>query len=197
MKDRGNGVPPVIRRQYEPLAGKQELGFLDLIEVRFVEHFRKQGYSLQSLRKAAEIARLELKCQHPFALYGAKFIGERKNIFLKVAKESGDTSLLNLVTRQYAMYDVLEEILSRSLTFDPTTGLATRWKPRDKEFPHVIVDPKIAFGQPVIEPAGVPTEAIHATWKAEGGSYPATAEWFGIGESLVQEAVEFELALPN
>jgi uncharacterized protein (DUF433 family) len=197
LKGRGRGRAPVIRRQYQPIDGVQELGFLDLIEVRFIEHFRKQEYSLQSLRKAAETARAELNVAHPFALYGIKFVAERKNIFLQVAKSEGDTKLLNLVTKQFAMYDVLEAVLARGLIFDPTSGLAMRWRPREKEFPDVLVDPRIAYGQPVIESARVPTEAIFNTWKAEDGSYKAAAEWFEITEALAQEAVEFELALPN
>jgi uncharacterized protein (DUF433 family) len=197
LKGRRDKGTPVIHRQYEPIGKIQELGFLDLIEVRFIEHFRKQGYSLQSLRKAAETARQELSCEHPFALYGAKFVAERKNIFLAVAKEAGDTKLLNLVTKQYAMYQVLEDVLSRGLSFDPTSGLATRWKPRDREFPRVVVDPTIAYGQPSLEIVRVPTDAIFSSWKAENGNYAAVADWFEIDESFAREAVEFELALPN
>lgn len=193
----GRGAGPVIHRQYEPIGKSQELGFWDLIEVRFIEHFRKQDYSLQSLRKAAEVARQELNCEHPFALYGIKFVGERKNIFLKVAKDVGDTKLLNLVTKQFAIYDVLEDVLARGVTFDPTSGLAMRWKPREKEFPRVVIDPTIAYGHPVLEGPRVPTDAIFSTWKAEDGNYAAVADWFEIDETLAREAVEFELALPN
>jgi len=197
LKGRGPRGTPVIHRQYAPIDNVQELGFLDLIEVRFIEHFRKIGYSLQSLRKAADTARAELKCEHPFALYGAKFVAERKNIFLTVAKSEGDSKLLNLVTRQYAMYAVLEDVLSRGIIFDPTSGLAEKWRPRDKEYPHVIIDPKVVYGQPFVEPVRVPTDAIFATWNAEGGDYKAVANWYEIDESLAKEAVEFELSLPN
>jgi uncharacterized protein (DUF433 family) len=188
---------PVVLRQYQPIGSAQELGFLDLIEVRFIDHFRKRGYSLQSLRKAAEVARDELGTQHPFALYGVRFIGERKNLFLKVAKDIGDTKLLNLVTKQYAMYEVLEAVLEKGLTYDPTSGLATRWRPKEKEFPRVVVDPTMAYGQPALEAPRLPTAAIFDAWTAEGGDYAAIADWFEIDESLAREAVEFELALPN
>jgi uncharacterized protein (DUF433 family) len=197
LKGRGRSTSPVIQRQYDPIGGKQELGFLDLIEVRFIEYFRKQGYSLQSLRKAAETARAELSCEHPFALYGTKFVAQRKNIFLTVAKAAGDTKLLNLVTRQYSMYVILEDVLARGLTFDPMSGLAMRWRPKEAEFPRVIVDPRIVYGQPAIESARVPTDAIFAMWKAEDGSFAAVADWYEIDEALAKEAVEFELALPN
>jgi uncharacterized protein (DUF433 family) len=193
----GQTVGPVIHRQYQPIGKAQELSFLDLIEVRFIDHFRKQDYSLQSLRKAADVARSELKVEHPFALFGVKFIGERKNIFLSVAKAEGDKKLLNLVTKQYAIYKVLESVLERSVVFDPTSGLAQRWKPRDKAFPHIVVDPTIAYGQPSVEGHRVSTDAIFSSWKAENGDIEAVADWFAIDKALAKEAVEFELALPN
>lgn len=188
---------PVVQRQYAPIGNSQELGFLDLIEVRFIDQFRKQGYSLQSLRKAAEVAREELGIEHPFALYGVSFVGKRKNLFLKVAKDLGDTKLLNLVTRQYAMYDVLEEVLQKGISFDPLSGLATQWRPKEKEFPKVVLDPTIAYGQPSLEMPRLPTGVVFDAWKAEGGDYAALADWFEIDEASVREAVEFELALPN
>jgi uncharacterized protein (DUF433 family) len=195
---RGTGkTPAAIDREYQPIGRTQELSFLDLIEVRFIDHFRKRGYSLQSLRKAAETARTELKTQHPFALYGASFIAERKNLFLRIAEEMHDTKLLNLVTKQFAMYDVLEEVLQRGLTFDPTSGLAIRWQPKPAEFKHIVVDPTIAYGQPALYEPRVPSDAVFAMWEAEGGDYAVVAEWFEIPESLAREAVEFELALPN
>lgn len=193
----GRGSGPVIQRQYQPIGKAQELGFLDLIEVRFIEHFRKQDYSLQSLRKAAEVARAELKAEHPFALFGVKFIGERKNIFLQVATDENDKKLLNLVTKQFAIYTVLESVLEQGVAFDPTSGLAQRWRPRDKAFPHVVIDPTIAFGQPVIESSRVTTDAIFTSWKAENGDIDAVADWFQVDKALAKEAVEFELALPN
>jgi uncharacterized protein (DUF433 family) len=89
------------------------------------------------------------------------------------------------------MYTVLEEVLSRGLRFDPTSGLATRWHPKEKDYPHIVVDPKIAYGQPAIESTRVPTDTIFSSWKAEDGNYQAVANWFEIDEALVKEAVEF------
>lgn len=190
------GASPVIRRQYTPIEGAQELGFWDLIEVRFVEHFRKQNVSLQALRKAAEFARQEFGQAHPFATSNVKFLTDRVTVFSHVAKETRDKHLLDLVTRQYAMYVVLEEILAKGVEFDPASGLATEWRPR-REYPHVALNPLVAYGQPAILPDGVPTAAVYQTWKAESGSYSAVADWYEITEDLAREAVEFELGLPE
>jgi uncharacterized protein (DUF433 family) len=194
---KGRGRGPIIQRQYEPIEGAQELGFLDLIEVRFVEHFRKQDVSLQALRKAAATARDEWKQQHPFATSATKYLTDRVDVFSKTARDIHDNVLLNLVTKQYEMYVVLEEILAKGVEFDPASGLAREWRPKQAEFPDVVVSPLVAYGQPAVMPHGVPTFAIYNTWKAENGHYSATSDWYEIDEKLVRQAVEFELGLPD
>lgn len=84
-----SGGEPVILRQYQKLGREHELSFLDLLEVRFVEHFRKQKISLQALRTAAKNARKELGVSHPFATSNVKFQTDRKQVFLETAKETG------------------------------------------------------------------------------------------------------------
>ena len=192
---KGTHAGPVIVRQYKPVENVQEVGFWDLIEIRFVDHFRRQGVSLQALRKAAQTAREEWKVQHPFALSKAKYMKDRKHIFQITAEEEKDETLLNLVTKQFAMYVVIEEVLDRGTTFDPATGLAREWRPSVKEFPHVLLSPTIAYGQPSV--SGVPTSAIYSSWRAEEGEFDAVADWFSIEPKLVREAVEFELSLPS
>jgi uncharacterized protein (DUF433 family) len=186
---------PVIQRQYQPIGDAQELGFWDLIEVRFVEHFRRQGVSLQALRKAAQTARELWHQQHPFATSKSKYLTNRKTIFQETATELKDKRLLDLVTRQYEMYVVIEDFLDQGLAFDPSSGVANRWQPSPKELPRIVVDPRIAYGQPVVSPANIPTARIYDSWQAEGGSFSAVASWFEVDESQVREAVEFELRL--
>jgi uncharacterized protein (DUF433 family) len=186
---------PIIRAQYKRIGQTQELGFLDLMEVRFIEHFRRQEISLQSLRKAAENARKELNLDHPFATSDVRFMTDRKEIFLHTAKEEGDTFLLNLMTNQIEIYEALEQALARDLTFDPQSGIARRWRPMPGDFPNVVVDPLIAYGQPVIEPSCVPTAALHEMWKAENKNVRAVAEWFEISGEQAEEAIYFEAKL--
>ena len=188
---------PVLQRQYEVISSTQEIGFWDLLEIRFVDHFRAAGVSLPTLRKAAQVARREWKQQHPFATSKAKYFTDRKNIFRSTAEEEKDTVLYNLVTRQLEMYEVIENFIDKGLRFDVTSGLAEEWVPRAKEFPNIVVNPLLAYGKPAILPAGVPTSAIFQTWKAEDGSYAAVADWYGIDGAMAREAVEFELGLPN
>ena len=186
---------PIIRRQYATIGGAQELGFWDLLETRFIDHFRKEGVSLQSLRKAAEAARRELKRQHPFAMSNIRFMTDRRRIFMQSAEETGDRRLLDLIHSQYAMYEVLEATLAKGVDFDPSTGLAERWQPRPSEFPNIVLDPRISFGQPCVEQVRMPTSTLFRAWKAEEFDLDAVSDWYDVDASLVKEAVEFEIAL--
>lgn len=183
---------PVIQRQYQKAGPEHEIGFLDMLEIRFVEHFRRQGVSLQSLRVAARKAREVLNVDHPFATSDVKFQTDRTRIFLQTATETGDPRLLNLMTDQLVMYAVIEQLLAKDLEFD-VSGLAMLWRPRRAEYPRIVVSPHFAFGQPVISDRLVPTAAIFRTWKAERGDYDAAAAWYEVDRDDAVQAVEFEL----
>ena len=124
---------------------------------------------------------------------------DRKNIFVEeilkpAAKEMSDMRLWSLLTKQYEIYELMQEKLARGVSFDPQTHLATRWVPRPGDFPDIFIDPKIAFGRPVI-PSFVPTETIMKSWLAEGKDYNSVADWFDVSVLEIQKAVDFELAL--
>jgi uncharacterized protein (DUF433 family) len=189
------GANAIVERQYEKLGVHNEIGFFDLIEIRFVDHFRKERFSLQSLRIAAVNARKELNVSHPFAMSSVQFKSDRKTIFLDAARQSGDRICLNLMTNQIEFYDIIEDFLAQDLTFDPISGLATEWHPFRKDCPDVIISPYHAFGQPVVSDKHVATSAILSSFKADGSNYKTTADWFHISEQDVRQAVEFELKL--
>src|SRR5690606_35895246 len=111
----------------------------DLMEIRFLEHFRKQNVPLQTLRKVAVNARREMKAKHPLALANTRFLTDRKEVFLMSAEESGDAFTLNLVKNQFEMYVAIESVLAKGVAFNPVTGLAESWQPFDKECPNVVV----------------------------------------------------------
>lgn len=185
---------PIVLRQYPRLGREHEIGFLDLLEIRFVEHFRRQKISLQSLRVAARNARRELGVNHPFATSNVKFQSDRKQIFLETAKQVQDRIFLNLMTNQVEIYDVIEQTLARDLEFD-VGGFARLWRPDVGQYPDVKLSPTYAFGRPVVTARKVPTSTLFKLWRAEAGSYAAASEWFEVPEAQVRQAVEFEIGL--
>jgi DNA-binding transcriptional MerR regulator/uncharacterized protein (DUF433 family) len=185
---------PIIQRDYEPINNIHELSFWDLMEVRFIDHFRKQGVSLQTLRKVADVARREFNQQHPFALSQMKFMTDRKRIFSHTVEECGDKKTRDILGNQYEMYEVIEGVLAKGVTFDPKSHLADVWHP-EGECPNVFVDRRYAYGHPVISKRRVPTSALYRLWRAESGDTPRVASWYKISDDEVREAVEFETRL--
>jgi uncharacterized protein (DUF433 family) len=189
------GAGPIIQRDYEPVGGKLALSFLDLMEIRFLDHFRRQGVPLQTLRRAAEKARIEMGSRHPFALSNLRFLTDRRKVFGSAAEETGDTKTWDLVTHQYEMYEAIEGVLARGVAFDPVSGMARQWHPLQAEYPDVVIDASHAFGRPVVGNRHIPTAALLRSWKAENGDRRRVAKWFGVAESDVRQAVDFELTL--
>lgn len=185
----GTAAGPVIDRDFE---GTRAVSFLDLMELRFIAFFRDQKISMKTLRHASQRAREDWNVSHPLALSSAKYVTDRKKIFAVSAEDTGDAKAFDLATGQHEMWLTIERSVEKGVTFDPKTHLATLWKPRPGEFPGVIIDPRIAFGKPVVEGTGVPTETLYRQWRAEGFA-DRVADWYDVPEAAVKTAIEYEL----
>lgn len=184
---------PIVLRDFK---GYSTVSFLDLMELRFVEHFRGLDVPMPTLRKAAAQARDTWKTTHPFALSRDKYVTDRRNIFAKVAEEEGDNKTYDLATNQYQMWEAIEETIDKGVEFDPATHLAKSWHPMP-DYPNVFINPKFGYGAPCITKLGIPTNTLFSQYRAEAarGGYERVADWFGIKAQEVKEAVQFEIAL--
>jgi uncharacterized protein (DUF433 family)/DNA-binding transcriptional MerR regulator len=177
---------PLIRAQLPDLDDAFALGFLDLMEARFIHAFRKHGVSLHAIRLAADEARQVLRTSHPFSRHAFKTDG--RTIFAEIADDARDPTLLDLVRRQYAFRRVLAPYLYEGLEFDADEP--ARWRPMPGNR-RVVIDPDRQFGQPIVERDGVPTEVLAASFQAEQ-SLDRVARWFEVEKNSVRAAVEFE-----
>ncbi|MGV9009823.1 hypothetical protein [Brevundimonas sp.] len=196
---RQSGVSPLIDRDYQPIDNRQELSFLDLIEVRFVEYFRQHGVSVRALRSAGAEARRLFDSPRPFASSDITFKTDGKSVFVEhalkpAAKKTEDHKLWQLVTKQYELYEVMERSLINGVGFNPKSHLAETWKPRPDTFPKVIINPRLAYGHPVIE-SKLPTSALYDAWLAEGQDLDEVAYWFDVKSNVVDQAVRFEQSI--
>ena len=190
-----NGYPnsasgPIIDRDFKDA---RTVSFLDLMEMRFIEAFRRQGVSMQTLRKAAAQARIDWGAEHPFALSTARYLTDRRKIFAQVAKQEGDQVTWDMASGQHEMWEVIEATIQKGVVFDPASGLARRWAPFPTEFPGIGLDPAIAFGKPSLWDEQIPTAALYRMWRAEGGNIGRVARAFGIGEDAARAAIEYEI----
>ncbi|SFD67739.1 DUF433 domain-containing protein [Roseivivax sediminis] len=189
-----NGYPnsqagPVIDRDFKDT---RTLSFLDLMEVRFVAFFRSQGVPMRTLRDAAARARADWCVSHPLALESEHYVTDRKKVFATVAAESGDRVTWDMASGQHEMWDTIEQTIQAGVVFDPKSFLATRWRPAPQQFPNIVIDPKIAFGKPVIEGIRIPTSVLFRQWQSERKA-ATVARLFKVETSDVETAVGYEL----
>jgi uncharacterized protein (DUF433 family) len=178
---------PILIRQLPRVGGKTVLGFLDLIESAFVRHFRTIGYSPQTIRKVALKLRERHGVDHPFAM-DKRFKANGKHIFEEVVTDEGEKRLVNLMNDNFEIVSAVEPSLFDQVFY--VEDIARTWIPI-RQHTRVIIDPKIAFGRPVLRDIWIPTETLFDAFQAEGGAEQA-AEEFGLEPDDIGAAVGFE-----
>jgi uncharacterized protein (DUF433 family) len=181
-----SNAPPIICRQLPSINGRVVLGFLDLIEARFVRHFDRLGLSPQSIRKVAEKLRARMNTDHPFATSN-RFRTDGKSIIMETMTEE-ERRHLNLMNDNFEMGDIIEASLFESVLY--ADDLAYRWRPVHN-LSRIILDPKFAFGRPVVDGAWVPTEVLYDAFEAEG-SVAGVASDFEMDCEGIEQAIAFE-----
>ncbi|MGU3664769.1 DUF433 domain-containing protein [Methylobacterium sp. A49B] len=165
-----------------------ELGFRDLIELRFVQAFVREQVDLRVIRRCLRTAREVVQDPRPFST--RRFKTDGRTIFLESLKVDGETEMIDLTRGQYVIRAVLERTF-RDL--DIEGDVVTRWRPfagRDS----IVIDPRRAFGQPIASGTGVPTVALSDAVKAEG-SVERVARLYEVPADVVRDAVRFEASL--
>jgi uncharacterized protein (DUF433 family) len=181
-------MPPLWPPQLPAHEKRIELGFRDLIELRFVKAFIEAGLGLNTIRRCLEYARECVKDDHPFST--RRFRTDGRSIFLESLHQGGETELLNLKNKQYEWKQIIERTF-KDLDIDKDT--VARWRPyAGKET--IIIDPTRAFGQPIATIAGVPTVTIAEAVEAEG-SAARVAYLFDVPHNVVRDAVRFQKIL--
>ncbi|WP_075359130.1 DUF433 domain-containing protein [Caballeronia sordidicola] len=182
-------VPPLWKTE---LAQDEMDGitFHDLLEIRFVQAFRKSGVSLQTIRLASRMARELFAMPYPFT--SRRFQTDGRTIFASAMEETGETELLDLVRRQYAFRKVIEPSLYHGIEFDQNQ-LATRWYPSHRS-KAVMLDPEVSFGKPVVADGAVRTEILYDAVLAEGNKN-LVARLYEVPVAAVDAAIAFEESL--
>jgi uncharacterized protein (DUF433 family) len=182
-----SAAQPVLVRHFPRVGGKTLLGFLDLIEAAFVRHFIGLGYSPQTVRKVANRLRQKHKTEHPFAM-NSRFRADGKAVFQEVIDDEGEWQIWNVMNDQFEIGSVVAPSLFEQIFY--VNDVAAEWPPIVGR-QCCVVNPRIAFGRPVIKPFMVPTETLHAAYLASGDA-DEVADEFAVPPEAVLEAVGFE-----
>ncbi len=175
-------VPPADPRS-------QGLSFVNLLELHVLAAIRRHhGVDMARVRTALRHLQRHFDSSHP--LIDQEMLTDGRDLF---AEQLG--SLVNLSREgQLAMRETLDAHLRR-IERDPK-GLAIRLYPFTRaaspEAPRfVVIDPRMAFGRPVIAGSRVPTADVFERFKA-GDSLETLVNEYGRPTEEIQEAIRYE-----
>lgn len=170
------------------------IGFQDLLEARFVHAFVSHGVPLLVVRRCLVSAQQLYGVPYPFTTL--RFKTDGKSIFGEAVRQSVDEDpLIDLRSRQVVFREIIVPSLYAGIEYQGEH--ASKWYPVPKR-DHIVLDPARHFGSPINEDTGIPTEALHASYLAEGGDERAaalTAATYDIPLRWVKAAIRYESQL--
>jgi uncharacterized protein (DUF433 family) len=188
-------APPLWRTRLPRLGDALEIGFRDLIELRFVLAFLQQNVPFNVIRRCLENARAIVGDERPFSTQ--RFRTDGRSIFLESLREAAPaapgqdgSALVDLKTNQLVFKQVVERTFK---DLDIEEGSVVHWRPHAGK-PSIVIDPTRSFGKPLAADFGVPTSALARAAEAEGSARRA-ARLFDVPLSIVNDAVDFERSL--
>jgi uncharacterized protein (DUF433 family) len=187
---------PVI---HVPPAPSRLLSFLNMLELHVLDALRRQHrVKLQKVRRAVEWMSHEFKTAHPLAdldvwTDGITVFVERYGALIDASKHG-----------QVAMQRMLQIHLERIERDERQVAIRlfpfTRKRPdpsaRAGEPRIVAIDPRVAFGRPVLVGSRIPTLEIAERYKA-GESVSELIDDYGRSQAEIEEAIRCELTLPD
>lgn len=184
--------PGLIVSDLPMIGGAMALSFVELIELRVIKILIDREFSLQAVRRIADMAREDYGVRHPFA--SLHLFTEGRKILVEQEGRRAEPSFVELTRRgrfQLQAGELVSGFLDE-IAFDKGTSLVYRWWPLGDSFP-VVLDPRICFGAPTIEGTALRTDVVR---DMVGASSPeGAAEAYRIDTSSVGAAVEFEAQL--
>ena len=178
-------APPVFLR-----AHASALTFDDLIEVLYVKGFRDHGVSMQEIRKVHDAARVDFGSNHPFAT--KQFETDGRKIFRRFVHLGKER--LEDVRRKQLVERVVFDPLMKTIDHDAISNDATAYWPLGHDTP-VMLDPRYAFGEPVVSKSHVPTRILHEA--ARNSSPQTVARWYRVSVEEVAAAIAYEQSLDS
>lgn len=180
-------MDPVIATDLGKIGGESVIDFSDLIEIRFLDAFRKYGVSARAIRIAALRAREMLGRPRPFSTH--RFKTDGRTILTEILRPGDDRILIDLVRDQVEFDTVVSPLLYAGLEFNQFDE-PERWWPLGHER-LIVIDPRRNFGAPITVYEGVPTRVLADAVRVEG-SVSAVASIYDVVERAVADAVDFE-----
>jgi uncharacterized protein (DUF433 family) len=180
---------PVIRLDGEPGEG---LSFLNLVETHVLAAIRREHrIPLQKVRRALEYVERQLGLERP--LISARFETDGVDLLVHELEK-----LVNVSQAGQLEIEPLVRMFLKRIKRDPA-GVPIKLYPftrktvSDDEPEPVEIDPRVAFGRPVLAGRGVPTAVLADRFKA-GDSLADLAQDYDTSSQIIEEAIRCELS---
>jgi uncharacterized protein (DUF433 family) len=174
--------------------GTPNIPFIGLAEGLALSAFRRAGVPMQRIRPALERLEDEMGLRH--ALASDRLYTDGAEILFDYGRQAGEETIAQLfvVRNQQRVFVAVVEQYLRHITYG-----ADHWASRVRlpgyERTPVIVDPKRAFGRPVIQRVRVPVEELVDRWWA-GDSIHVLADDFGLEKMEVEDVIRVATRIP-
>ena len=183
--------PPIFVPALPRSSGQLTLTFLDLLQLRVVQGFRRANVPLQRIRVAAQTAASLFGTSHPLAF--ERFRTDGRGIFADLLTYDARPGLVDLGAAAQSVFPEIVEQWLKEISYTTETHLANRWYVAGPGG-GVVIDPQVAFGSPVIVGLNVPTRVIWDQSKSEPEP-EALAAWFRLDVKQVQDSLRYEQQL--
>lgn len=176
------------------------LSFLNLAELHVLSFLRDQQVPLRNIRRAVDWLSHEVGADHPHPLLAMDLATDGVSVF--VTELTGEDAIVNISKHgQLAMTELIRAHLRR-LDLDERTKTVLRlypfpWKVRsaaeaDQQPKPISIDPRIAFGRPVLTGTRVPTAEI-ADRISVGEPIASIAEDMRLDTTQVEAALRYHV----
>ncbi|WP_203837388.1 DUF433 domain-containing protein [Winogradskya humida] len=177
------GHPALVHSVRPEKRGWPSVPFIALVEAYVLRALRDLGLNPRAIAAAAAEVRAEFGTEYGLAT--RRIATDGIDVFIHYL----DSDELHRATdRQIPIRSVVEDYL-KYVTWDDD-GFAQRLILRryDPAVAQVVIDPRFAWGAPIIEPAKVPVDAVLGMWRA-GESYEVVADEYGLSVDQVEALV--------
>jgi uncharacterized protein (DUF433 family) len=165
--------------------------FLDFVQALAIHDLRAFYHiPLKHIREAADRAFNEFGIAHPFAYKHTTYLFDGK---LWIQPEG--IPLIQIAGRergQIGLTPIIENF-SKDVAFDPETSFAMSYKAFERAYASgthkITMNPKLRFGEPLLDDVGYTPEALFEAAKIEGRE--ATAKNYGVTEDQVQICIDY------
>lgn len=171
-----------------PRRGKQAtVPFVGFAEAYVLTSFRRAGVPLQRIRPAVDVLTNEIGIEH--ALASKRLYTDGAEVLYDYAERRGDDEVGELVvvrTQQRQFAEIVESYLKR--IHYAGDGWASSVRLPTYEHAEVVVDPKVAFGLPLVVHGGARVEDLVDRFQA-GDSVAEIAADFDVPPAEVEDVI--------